>query len=511
MSLLTFAQKTRDDAPHHVDTTRRIELLATLALLCCYLATMSGHLESVDGLEMYRQGYSLAFHQSIGLQPPFWWGKPIALSKYGIGLSLLYLPFMAPFAWLQDAVPVFHTNTYHWELLYGDPLYMVAIAPVHALITVVSAYLVARTIRLLGFGERAALWGLALYGLGSPALVYARGDYAQPLSGLCWMAAIYTILRFRQRGQTGQGGGQHWLILAALAILYGVLTRVVDGSLALPAVMLLAVPHLRVREWRRDTWRALAILLAGWAGGVALTLLVNALRFGSALNFGYGGEGWTTFLPIGLAGSLISPARGLLWSFPAIVLLLPGVRALWRNQQQQAVVALMGLAVLELLNVSLWWVWWGGWDWGLRLFVPALPVLAVVAGCGVSALGRWTRWWLPSVLLLLGLAWAIPGVVTDMLAGYAGWADGVAGSFNWRAYPPIGAWRWLRSALPAGSSPIDAHAIDIVWFRYSRVTAKASLFFMGALGMAAGIFVYGAIHLLRAQARFQTEFGKSAR
>lgn len=172
--------------------------------------------------------------------------------------------------------------------------------------------------------------------------------------------------------------------------------------------------------------------MAGWGGGVALTVLVNALRFGSALNFGYGGEGWTTFLPIGLAGSLVSPARGLLWSFPAIVLLLPGVRALWRNQQQQAVVALMGLAVLELLNVSLWWVWWGGWDWGLRLFVPALPVLAVVAGCGVSALGRWTRWWLPTVLLLLGLAWAIPGVVTicwrAMRAGRMVWLAASTGA-----------------------------------------------------------------------------------
>ena len=505
MSLLTFAHKTRADEPHRVDTTRWIERLVALALLCCYLATMSGHLESVDGLEMYRQGYSLAFHQSITMQPPFWWGTPITLSKYGIGLSLLYVPFLLPFSWLRDTIPIFHTNAYHWELLYGDPLYMIAVAPVHALITAASAYLVARTIRLLGFGERAALWGLALYGLGSPALVYARGDYAQPLSGLCWMAAIYTILRFRQSGQ------QRWLLLSAFALLYGVLTRVVDGSLALPAVLLLAVPHLRVREWRSATWRALAIVTAGWVGGIVLTLLVNDLRYGSAFNFGYGGESWTGFLPEGLAGSLISPARGLLWSFPAIVLLLPGVRVLWRNQQRMAVVALMGLAVLELLNVSLWWVWWGGWDWGLRLFVPALPVLAVVAGCGVAALGRWTRWWLPSVLLLIGLAWAIPGVVTDMLAGYAGWADGVAGSFNWRAYPPIGAWRWLRSALPAGSSPIDSHAIDIVWFRYSRITEKASLFFMGALGLAAGIFVYGAIRLLRERARFQTGSGKPER
>lgn len=500
MSALTLAAKShgfRNDASADPGTARRVELLATLALLCCYLATMSGHLESIDGLEMYRQGYSLAFHQSIGLQPPIWWGKPIAMSKYGIGLSLLYLPFILPFAWLRDAIPVFHTNAYHWDLLYADPLYTVAIAPVHALITAASAYLVARTIRILGFGERAALWGMVLYGLGSPALVYARGDYAQPLSGLCWIAAIYAALLFRQRGQ------RRWLLLAAFALLYGVLTRVVDGSLALPAVMLLVVPDLRVRRWRWDTWRALAILTVGWAAGVALTLVVNDLRFGSSLNFGYGGEGWTSPLGIGLAGSLISPARGLLWSFPAIVLLVPGVRILWRGQRRMAVVALLGLAIAELLNVSLWWAWWGGWDWGLRLFVPALPVLAVVVGCGVSALRSRLRWWLPAALLVLGLIWAAPAIITDMLAGYAGWADGVSGSFNWRAYPPIGAWRWLWHALPQGTSTIDAHAVDIVWLRFAHATGGASLFFMAALCLAAGIFVYGAVRVHRLQIRLQ--------
>ena len=502
MSALTLADTSRAAAPRGLDNSRRIERLAALALLCCYLATMSGHLYSVDGLTMYRQGVSLAFYHSITMQPPFWWGLPIITSKYGIGISLLYVPFMLPFFWMRDVIPVFHDAAYHGQLLYSDKMYMIAVAPVQALITAASAYLVARTIRLLGFGERAALWGLVLYGLGSPALVYARGDYAQPLSGLCWMAAIYTILRFRQ---SGQQSSWRWLLLSAFALLYGVLTRVVDGSLALPAVMLLAVPHLRVREWRRDTWRALAILVAGWTGGVALTLLVNALRFGSALNFGYGGESWTGSLPEGLAGSLVSPARGLLWSFPAIILIIPGIRILWRRSQQQAVVALMGLAVLELLNVSLWWVWWGGWDWGLRLFVPALPVLAVVAGCGVSALGRWMRWWLPSMLLLIGLAWAIPGVVTNLLAGYAPYADG-GNSFSWRTYPLIGAWQFLRHVRPPVGT-VDSQAVDIVWLLHSRTTHNASIFVMGALVLAAGILVYGAIHLYRAQTRVPSVSG----
>ncbi|MGE5334907.1 MAG: ArnT family glycosyltransferase [Nitrososphaerota archaeon] len=498
MSVLRLARKSRDDAPRSARTSNRVELLATLALLCCYLATMSGHLFSIDGLEMYRQGYSLAFYHSVTIQPPFWWGTTYTASKYGIGISLLYVPFMLPFFWLRQTVPVFHDTSYHGQMLYADPLYTVAVAPVHAVVTAAAAYLVARTIRILGFGERAALWGLVLYGLGSPALVYARGDYAQPLSGLCWIAAIYCVLLFRQSGR------QRWLVLSSLVLMYGVLTRAVDGSLALPAAMLLVVPDLRIRWWRWDTWRSLIILAAGWAVGVALTLLVNVLRFGSALNFGYGGESWTGSLPIGLAGSLISPARGLLWSFPAIILLVPGIQVLWRKQQKLAVVALVGLAVIELLNTALWWVWWGGWDWGLRLFVPALPVLAVVAGCGVSALGPRLRWWLPAVLLFLGFLWALPGVVTNLLAGYMVFADGSA-SFNWRTYPPIGGWQWLTHIRPPAGKIMDVHTVDIVWVRYSHVTGNASLVPAASLGLAAIIFVYGAFHVYRVQTRFWNE------
>ena len=499
MSVLASARTSRDDTPPRAPSTRRVELLVALALLCCYLATMSGHLYSIDGLTMYRQGYSLAFHQSITMQPPFWWGASIPTSKYGIGISLLYAPFMLPFFWLRDAIPVFHDAAYHGEMLYSDALYAVAVAPVQALVTAASAYLVARTIRILGFGERAALWGLILYGLGSPALVYARGDYAQPLSGLCWIAAISAALLFRQSGR------QRWLILSALAILYGVLTRVVDGSLALPAVMLLVVPDLRVRAWRWDAWRSLVILTAGWAAGIALTLLVNWMRFGSALNFGYGGESWTGSPLIGLAGSLISPGRGLLWSFPAIVLLIPGVRVLWGGRQRLVMAALVGLAVLELLNVSLWWIWWGGWDWGLRLFVPALPVLAVVAGCGVSALGPRLRWWLPAALLLLGFVWALPGVVTNLLAGYMTFGDGMR-SFNIQAYPPIGGWQWLKYLRAPDGGLMNTRVVDIVWLRYSRVTGNASLVLMAALGLAAAIFAYGAIRVHQMQTRLQRAF-----
>ena len=109
------------------------------------------------------------------------------------------------------------------------------------------------------------------------------------------------------------------------------------------------------------------------------------------------------------------------------------------------------------------------------------------------------------MLLLIGLAWAIPGVVTNLLAGYAPYADG-GNSFNWRTYPLIGAWQFLRHVRPPVGT-VDSQAVDIVWLLHSRTTHNASIFVMGALVLAAGILVYGAIHLYRAQTRLPRTFG----
>jgi dolichyl-phosphate-mannose-protein mannosyltransferase len=418
--VIHFPSSTKDGAATRALAMvgRNAELLAALALACLYLATMSGHLESVDGLQMYLQARSIVFAHSIYFHPALWWGGPVTTSRYGIGLSLLYIPGLLIWSGLLPYV-----------LYYADPLYLAAAMPVHALITASSAYLVARCIRALGFDRRAALWGLALYGIASPAFVYARGDGSQSLTGLCWIAGLYAALRARQ------SGALRWSLAGGAAIGYAVLTRLVDGTFLLPAVLLVLLPHVRVRRWSSATWSAAGAAVAGYALGVALNLVVNDLRYGNPLNFGYGSESWTTPLPIGLAGALVSPARGLLWSFPAILLVPLGVRALWRTPHRIFALALVGLAGVELVNTAAWWAWWGGWDWGLRLFVPALTVLAVLAGCGVSALAGRLRAWAPSLLLLGGVVWAVPCILTDLLAGYAAWADGTAGSFNWPCLP----------------------------------------------------------------------------
>jgi hypothetical protein len=382
--------------------THTSEGLAAMALICLYLALMSGHLYSIDGLLMYRQSLSLVYAHSMHLTPPILWGAKITDSKYGLGLSLLYLPGLILWSWLAPYVPQSGANPYNWAMFYQDPLYTLAGAPVQILIAAASAYLVARLLGELGFGRAVALWGLALYGLASPAIVYAKADWAQPLAGLCWIAAFYGAVRF------GRTGRRHDLWIMALAVGYAVVTRPVEGTLLLPSVLAVLVPQGRLALWPRTVLHAVGVVLGSYLLGLALTLVVNWGRYGSPLTFGYIGEGWTAPLQLSMPAVLVSPGWGIIWEFPAILLIPLGVVGLCRRGQARIGVIMTGLVVVQLLNTAAWHDWAGGWNWGLRLFVPALPLAAVLATAGIAGLPGRLRPWLRALLFAAGAAWAAP-------------------------------------------------------------------------------------------------------
>ena len=474
------------------------EAFAAAALLAFYLAVMSGHLFSMDGLYMARQAHTLVFDHTIRFQTPVWTWKPKPgwNSMYGIGLSLLYVPGMLAAATLRSEVPISLERppdlwAFYLRELYQDPLYTVGASWVHAVIGAVTAYLVARLIVALGCSRRASLWGMAFYGLGSSALVYARGDFAQPLEGLCWTAALLAALAFRRRGT--------WTALlgCAAAVGYAILTRPVEGMLLVPAAAMVLLPARPLGEWRPSTLRPVLVMgLGALAAGVA-TLLINRARFGEALQSGYPDDvAWIVPDVVRWAAVLISPGRGILWEFPAVVLVPFGAVALARLGRRREAITLLALCGALLVNVAAWFMWWGGWCWGLRLFTPATPLLAVLAGAGVDRLRGRKRGWLPALLLLAGFLWAMPGVVTDIHGGYGGLADGTQNAWQLAAYPPYGAWQFLvrlRAEMPA-----DAGAADILWLRLARETGNGSLLVPILLVALAAILAMRSRALVRA-------------
>ena len=449
----------------------RFEVLAACGLASLYFAVMSGHLMSIDGLGMWRQAVAITYHHSWSLVPPIWWGSTITTSARGIGASLEYVPSLLAFSWLSGHIPPGQGDQYDYRLLYGDILYIVAGAPVWVIITSGTAYLVALTSRALGADRSTTLWAIAFYGLGSPAFAASRGDWPQPVVALCWVGGMWACLRFKESNR------QRWLWISALSLFYGVLTRPLEGSMLLPAELLLLWPRV-------STNARLAVAPVGaWVLAVLATLFLNWARFGSPMSFGYHlgspEASWTTPIWIGLPSVLLSPGRGVLWEFPAMVLAVPGTMLLWRRGNRVAALALSTLPAALLVESSLFTGWPGGWDWGFRFFQPALPLVAILAGIGVTRLSGRARFLLPPLLLAGGVLWNIPAIATDLLGGYGSTYAEPAANYRLDAYPPIGAWRFLHHIRPDSGS--DGSAVDIVWFRATRIAGWLPLVPFGVL------------------------------
>jgi hypothetical protein len=340
------------------------------------------------------------------------------------------------------------------------------------LITAITAYLVGLMSRLLGAGTREALWAIAFFGLGSPAFAASRGDWPQPLVALSWAAGFYACLRYVN------GGGRRWLWVSALSIVYGILSRPLEGSFLLPGVLILLLPVWRLRP------SVAAYQVLAWVAGAVLTLAFNWVRFGGPTNFGYPSSvAWTTPLWVGFPSALVSPGRGVLWEFPALVLSVLGAILLWRRGSRTEVLAFVGVPAVLFIEACQYFEWVGGWDWGFRFFQPALPLVAALAGIGVLRLGGSLRSWLPATLLAAGILWNIPAVVTDLLGGYGPTYGDTASNWRLDAYPPIGAWRFLHHLTPTHGA--DSSSVDIAVVPFFVLIAGAVTLWISAVRKAA--------------------------
>jgi len=464
------------------------EVWAALSLAVLYIAVMSGHSYSIDGVLMYRQATSIVQNLSLSFQTPIHWGGVFTTSRYGIGLSVLYLPGVAllSIAGLHPVSP--SSASYDWALFYRDVVYTISAAPVHILVTAATAYLVARLVRDLGYGSRIALLSLASFGIASPAFVYSRGDFAQPLLGLCFVVGLLGAVHYRR------SGGYLAQIAMYASLLMAVLARPVEGSLLLPALLVLIGLEHRHGRWAVARHGSLLVTVATYVLAVIVTLAINWGRFGSPFNTGYTGQiNWSTPVWIGVPGVLLSPARGIIWQFPLIVLAPLGFWRLRQSENQIAALVMAALVVMLFLNTALWVPWWGAWSWGSRLFVPAWPLVAVLASVGVARLRPSVRVWLVACLFAGGVLWAVPGILTDLLGGYASAYDGSTQSFALSGYPPIGAWTFLHHLR--ANDMADSNAIDILWFRLARNTANLSLLVPAILLPSAVALGFRAIRL----------------
>jgi hypothetical protein len=94
-------------------------------------------------------------------------------------------------------------------------------------------------------------------------------------------------------------------------------------------------------------------------------------------------ELWQTPLHVGLAGLLVSPSRGLLIFSPVMAFAFYGLVRSYRVPDY-AVLRPLGIGALAMMLLQAkWFDWWGGWAYGYRPWLDAVPLLAL---CLIPAL-----------------------------------------------------------------------------------------------------------------------------
>jgi hypothetical protein len=309
-----------------------------------FLAFLSPVIYSVDGLSMLAVSESLVTHGSLTV--------PQSMGSAGLGgfyysnwyplLSLLALPLVALgmiFAHLMHLPPHFTVEAFALIL----PPFLIG----------TTTGMVVMLASRLGASRRGSVVAATAFAFGTIALVYAREFFAEPLLALITSVAIYLELGSqRERSKVG--------LCAALAVL-------TKPTGAIIGVILAAHAALKDRSLRSSL-----PALIGTASGIAIYFLYNYLRFGNPLTFGQNASFALGGLPRGIAVLLVSPGRGIAWYCP-VVLALCGLSASYLKRLD--ILLIVSIAIAYLGVYAVWRDSPGGWSWGPRYLLPALPGL----------------------------------------------------------------------------------------------------------------------------------------
>jgi hypothetical protein len=277
-----------------------------------------------------------------------------------------------------------------------------------------------------GRGRRVALLAAGLFAL-SPVTLIQSGTF------LPYLFQLVTGLAFAVGLLVGVRRGTRWPVVAGGAALgVGLFARPFDALLfALPFVAVLAY---RLRDRRRELWRALGLVAAGAAPLVALDLLYNAHTMGGPLT-----------LPFTVTGPHDTVGFGQRGIFASTVFHFgprDGLRGLVGNMRWLPTFTFGGVVTVGLAVVALVAAWRAGW--------------------------RRATW-----------LWALAGLAVSVCVGYVFFWSPFSMSARWPGAKTLGPFYHLPVLVPVVI--LGARGLDLLWRSHGRARR------VGLAAVAAGV------------------------
>ncbi|MGE5264267.1 MAG: ArnT family glycosyltransferase [Acidobacteriota bacterium] len=348
---------------------RRVAAWLALVLFGVYLLSFSGMLYSQDSMSMFSVTESVVKRGQFDTDQMWTLFKARneiardgeSYAKYGYGTSLAAVPLYA-LALALAGVGLVQTT-----LLTSS----IAIAVTGALV-----YLASRRLR---YSVGASVILALVFGLATPAWVYAKQFWSEPFGLASLFASFYFLLCFREEGHARDA------VFAGAAFGLAVATRVTNAAL-LPVFAWYGFQTSDVfktsevyRTRRGVAWFALVL------GAFALSIAwYDWVRYGNPLATGYrADETFDNPVLLGLYGLLFSPGKGLFVYVPFLAA-LPVSFVLFFRRARDAAILIAVLFAYYVLLFSAWYYWWGGTNWGPRFLVPVLPFLVLLVAPAIE-------------------------------------------------------------------------------------------------------------------------------
>jgi hypothetical protein len=295
------------------------------------------------------------------------------VAPYGVGQSLLFLPFDAFGAVLERVSPPRWRERVGWLPIGLGLLPLIGVATWLALRALLGAW---------GLPPPWPVAGASVMMLGT-LLFHSAGDGQEELLVACLLTlAMLFAVRLRRQPT--------WRTAALTGLCVGAafVTRSVSvfGLLVVPPLVLSAGTDARSRL------RLLAMVGSVAALTASLSLWYNQARFGSPFVVGYDRLGHLAKIsfdarsPRVIAALLLGPGVGLLVLAPALLVGGFGLGALWRRDRAYLVGAALACGACYLFFSTWHDSYVGGVAWGTRYQTHLIPILALPVTLGLRRL-----------------------------------------------------------------------------------------------------------------------------
>lgn len=319
-------------------------------LFLVYLAVSRHEVVAYDAMSMVAVAINLTNHFKLNTVGAFddYLHLSTPYSPYGIGLSVLVVPF------------------YALSKLFGHELLLISL--VNPLITAVAGVMVFAIGREMRWGRWMSVLAAVTFGFLTMALQSTTELFSEPIVALCILILVWAMLRWRHQWR--------WAALV-IGITSAAVIQFRSDSILTVWIGLLALPMFVGWEEIRKPRNVAAIVLPVLPS-LAFLAWYNDRRFKSIFVFSYGGQTFHTPIGRGLEGLLLSPGKSIFLFNPIALLGLVGI-GIFLFRDRPVAVLFMLLIIPRILFFSKWDSWDGGVSWGPRFLEPVVALFVIAA------------------------------------------------------------------------------------------------------------------------------------